>query len=1035
MFHGVRVGRTLLRFSIALSVLLIAISFASTTRAATITVPAGGSLQSAINAAQPGDTIVLQADADYRCSCTLPNKSGSEYIVIKSSRYEEIPVRDFYSKTPSSDVTRLMARVSSFYSTEPVFAATPGSHHYKFLGLNLMPPAGQGTRIIELGVSGSAQDTLSEMPHDFVIDKSWLHADTSQEMQRCLALNSSNTDVTNSWLTECHGQGYDSQAIGGWNGGGNYHIINNSLSGAGENFMLGGSPASIPNLTPTVVEFRRNYVWKSLTWYVNDPSYAGIHWSVKNLFELKNARNVTVDGNVFEGNWTDAQAGWAIQFTPRPSDSGSWALIEDVQFTNNIIRNTGAGANILGADEPPAPTEVRLRRLRIANNLFQVDGPKFGSNGVFITVTNGADSVTIENNTAFHTGNVVSSDYAPSTGFIYRNNISRHNEYGIFGSGHGIGNDSIAYYFPGGVVTANVIAKEVNAPSNLESIYPAGNYAPTNLDAVGFVDWKNGNYRLASYSPYKGAGINGTDPGCNIDVLIAALNATLPPSPTPTPTPSSTPIPTPTPTPTPAPTPIPTPTPTPNPTPTPTTLSVSISNPINNSTFSLSSSVTIAANASDVGGSVTSVEFYAGTQLVGSSTATPYTTVWSNMVAGTYALTAKVRDNRGLTATSGPVTVKISKALKSVRNNRKNTSQLTTSGSLSASSTGSQTASALDSVVADLEQTYEDFTAERKMFNSAAQIDRYLFAALFLARSSTALAKEASPSSGVADRVNKIDAYLSFCEDLMVSDGVSQQSLTKANQVNARIDLLISQTSAQQGWGFIVSPNDTARVMTTSASPFSTQSGSASSSAPQYELANVTMTVNGRAVVLTKVTPTQINFVVPSGLPGGLSEIIVTSREGYISHGTAAVTGLNPMIFGKMGDSTGQGAILDGGGFQSGIFKVDGTGLFLPVSRTRLTILASGISTGIANTNTGNDLLLATGRILENLAESVAVEARLGDGRVFMLPVEFAGAQGTLVGLDQVNVALVPELRGAGSVQLTLIVNGVRSNPMRLTVQ
>src|ERR1041384_4357501 len=101
MLHGVRVGRTFVRFSIGLSVLLTAISFASTTKAATITVPAGGNLQSAINSALPGDTIVLQADADYSCSCVLPNKAGSEYIVIKSSRYEEIPVRDFYSKTPS----------------------------------------------------------------------------------------------------------------------------------------------------------------------------------------------------------------------------------------------------------------------------------------------------------------------------------------------------------------------------------------------------------------------------------------------------------------------------------------------------------------------------------------------------------------------------------------------------------------------------------------------------------------------------------------------------------------------------------------------------------------------------------------------------------------------------------------------------------------------------------------------------------------------------------------------------------------------
>ena len=73
--------------------------------------------------------------------------------------------------------------------------------------------------------------------------------------------------------------------------------------------------------------------------------------------------------------------------------------------------------------------------------------------------------------------------------------------------------------------------------------------------------------------------------------------------------------------------------------------------------------------------------------------------------------------------------------------------------------------------------------------------------------------------------------------------------------------------------------------------------------------------------------------------------------------------------------------------------------------------------------------------MLENLSESVTVEARTSDGNVYFLPVEFAGKQGTLVGLDQVNVVLVPELRGAGTVQLTMVVGGVRSNTMTITVQ
>jgi uncharacterized protein (TIGR03437 family) len=404
------------------------------------------------------------------------------------------------------------------------------------------------------------------------------------------------------------------------------------------------------------------------------------------------------------------------------------------------------------------------------------------------------------------------------------------------------------------------------------------------------------------------------------------------------------------------------------------------------------------------------------------------------MVAGTYGLTAKAQDNCGHTATSSSITVKISKALKSVRSNRKNATQLTTSGAFSITT---QTTTALNSIVAGLEQTYNDFAAERSLFNSADQIERYLFAALFLARSSDALAKETKSTAGVIDRLNKIDAYLSFCEDLMTSDKISQQSINSGLQVNARANLSITLTSAAplSTTGFMVSPDAGAKVSTVLTSPFGIQTASASNGEPQYELGDVTVTVNGRAAALLSVSPTRITFTVPSGTSGGLADILVTSRGGYITHGTAAVAGLNPTIFGQTGDASGLGTILNAVGFQTGVFSVTGVSLFRPDPRTRVTILTSGISTGAANTNTANDVLLGNGQTIANLAESVAVEARTSDGKVYMLAVEFAGAQGTLAGLDQVNVALAPELRGAGSVQLTLVVNGVRSNTMRVMLQ
>ena len=58
--------------------------------AATIYVATGGSLQQALNAAQPGDTILLQEGAEFVGNFVLPVKSGVDWITVRSSAPDSV---------------------------------------------------------------------------------------------------------------------------------------------------------------------------------------------------------------------------------------------------------------------------------------------------------------------------------------------------------------------------------------------------------------------------------------------------------------------------------------------------------------------------------------------------------------------------------------------------------------------------------------------------------------------------------------------------------------------------------------------------------------------------------------------------------------------------------------------------------------------------------------------------------------------------------------------------------------------------------
>jgi hypothetical protein len=483
----------------------------------TINVRAGDDLQRALDAARPGDTLVLQAGATFVGPLTLPRKGGAAYVEVRSSALERLPPEGV-RVTPSDAAS--MPKIVSPGRGEPALKTAPGAHHYRFVGVEFTTrdPAALAYELLKLGADDRTQTTAESVPRHLVFDRCYVHAHPAQSLKRGVALNSAETSITNSHVSGFKVVGQEAQAVAGWNGPGPFRIVNNYLEAAGENVMFGGATPTLPGLVPTDIEVRRNHLAKDPAWYPRHPSYAGTRWSVKNIFELKNARRVVVDGNLFEYNWTDAQSGYAIILTPRPNDSGAAAVVEDVEFTNNVVRHVAAAFQIAGQDDLSAtPKAHLLRRVRIANNLFDdVSGERWAGDGAFLKIGQSADYVTVDHNTVIHTGNITKAYGDPSLNFVFTNNLLAHNDYGLMGDSQSPGARTVETFFPGGLFRGNVIAGAA------ERLYPPGNFYPPTLAAARFANPAAGDYRLQPSSPFRARATDGKDVGCDFAALEAA---------------------------------------------------------------------------------------------------------------------------------------------------------------------------------------------------------------------------------------------------------------------------------------------------------------------------------------------------------------------------------------------------------------------------------------------------------------------------------------------------------------------------------
>ncbi len=516
-------------------------------------------LQDALDAAPLGSVLVLDAGTTFYGGFTLPAKgAGDEWIIITSSQMELLPedesriepsgqTGDKLFPTQSSAMPKI---VTNNLSGIPCFRTQANAHHFRLCGLEITADVSviQSFGLINLGETSSQQNNLELVPHHLVVDRCFIHGHTEATVMKYgIRLDCAHAAIIESYISDFHSIGFDAQAISCINGPGPFRILNNYLEASGENILIGGGAPSIPGLVPSDIEVRNNHMFKPWSWRVGHPEYAGKHWTIKNLFELKTGKRVWLDGNIMENCWADlpiGQSGYAILLTVRTEGGAApQADVSDVLITNNIIRHVGAGISLSGADQTQSN---RSSRIMISNNLFDdINGPSFGdqnifgpNDGTFLKIGVPRD-VIVTHNSIFQSGPVTWA-YGVTDSFVYTHNLSHSfistgGYQGIYGPGQSQGNNTIQEYFPD-ITDANqhfhqnvLIGGNEARYSNFNST--SENYFPPDALAVGFEDYAGASldyhgYALSLSSPYYKAGDDGEDIGVNLTELDSAFALT-----------------------------------------------------------------------------------------------------------------------------------------------------------------------------------------------------------------------------------------------------------------------------------------------------------------------------------------------------------------------------------------------------------------------------------------------------------------------------------------------------------------------------
>jgi len=181
-----------------------------------------------------------------------------------------------------------------------------------------------------------------------------------------------------------------------------------------------------------------------------------------------------------------------------------------------------------------------------------------------------------------------------------------------------------------------------------------------------------------------------------------------------------------------------------------------------------------------------------------------------------------------------------------------------------------------------------------------------------------------------------------------------------------------------------------------------------------------------RLAPLFFVSPGQVNYQVPPGTVAGTAGVTITSGDGSVAAGTVVIAAVAPGVFAA--NSNGQGVAA---GLALRV-KGDGSQSYEQIAQfdaAQKQFISLPIDLGPSNDQV---FLVLFGTGIRFRSSLSAVSARLRSTEVQVL---YAGAQGSFVGLDQINLPVPRSLIGRGEIDVDLVVDGKKANTVRVNIK